>query len=115
MRVRALDANGDMRFGGGSADFLVNSPAAVGQYVGTALRLLKGEWFLDVTAGTDYAGKILVEGGRLTADQEIRRVILGSPGVTGIAAYSSTIKDRVLTVQATLDTLYGQTEIVAQL
>lgn len=116
MRVRAIDLEtGEMLFGGGINDFLVNSPAAVGQYVLTALKLMQGEWFLDQTVGVAYSTKILVEGGRLTADQEIRRVILGCPGVTGIASYSSSIQMRALTVQVTIDTAYGQTEIAATL
>lgn len=115
MRVRALDENGDMKFGGSASDFLVDSPAAVGQYVETALKLMQGEWFLDTTAGTAYATQILVEGGRLTADQEIRRVILGCPGVTGLAAYTSTITGRALSVQATIDTAYGQASVGAVL
>ena len=115
MRYRVLDANGDMTFGQGSANFLVNSPAAVGQAVLTRLKLLTGEWFLDQTEGTPYSTEILVEGGRLTADQAIRGRILGTQGVTEIVSYSSSLAGRALNVEATIDTLYGEITVVASL
>jgi hypothetical protein len=55
MRYRKLDANGDYTFGGGSNDFLVNTPETVAQAVMTRLNLLQGEWFLDTTAGMPWS------------------------------------------------------------
>lgn len=108
MRVRALDSNGDETFGQGAANFLVDSPACVAQCVKTRLLLAKQEWFLDVTAGTDWQGLIL---GKhvATADQEIRRVILGTQGVLAILLYASSLDPatRKFTVTYTLDTIYG--------
>jgi hypothetical protein len=62
MRYRTLDANGDYTFGQNGANFLVNSPAAVGQAVLTRVKLMQGEWFLDQTAGTPYDTEILGAG-----------------------------------------------------
>jgi hypothetical protein len=109
MRYRPLGPGGDYTIG---VPFLVNTPATVAQAVLTRLKLWKGEWFVDVTDGTDWAGK--VEGKRYgNPDSEIRRRILGTPGVTSLAAYSSDYDGttRKLTVNATINTLYGQIKI----
>ncbi len=113
MRVRAQSASGDYTFGQGGANFLVNSPAAVGQLMSTRLKLLQGEWFVDITDGTPYSTQILGTGTRLLYDNAVQQRILGTPGVIGIAAYASSVNTttRQLVVQATVDTLYGQITI----
>lgn len=111
MRIRQLDPNYDMQFGQSQGNFLVNSPAAVAQLVRTRLLLSKGEWFLDVTDGTPWLGEILGLRTQATRDQAIKARILGAQGVTSIASYSSTLVGRAFTVQATINTLYGQTTI----
>lgn len=100
-----------MTFGHGSADFFANSPACVGQAVLTGLELIRGEWFLDLTAGVDYPGQIIGEHQQADADSTIRAAILGVLGVTEIVSYSSTVTNRKLSVTATINTLYGQTTI----
>lgn len=40
MRYRVLSPTGDYTFGQGPGEFLVNSPAAVAQAIGTRLRLM---------------------------------------------------------------------------
>lgn len=113
MRYRALDANGDYSFGSGQANFLVNSPAAVGQLVLTNLLLMEGEWFLDTTVGTPYLQQILGKGTSTEYDMAIQDVVLNTQGVTEIVAYTSTYNSatRALTVQMTIDTVYGQTQV----
>lgn len=111
MRYRALDANGDMTFGQGSGNFLINSPEAVGQAVMTRLRLLTGEWFLDVEAGTPYSTQILGRNTTATYDQAIRERILDTEGVTDLVNYSSSLVGRRLSVAATINTIYGETTI----
>lgn len=117
MRYRTLDANGDYTFGKRNGEFLINSPDAVAQAVLTRLRLVTGEWFLDVTDGTPYATKILGTGTQWTYDLAIRERMLGTQGVTEIVKYSSTRdpNTRKLSVQATLNTLFGQTPLQAVL
>lgn len=107
MRYRALDKNGDATFGASQTNFLVNSPAAVAQAVLTRLKLLKGEYFLDATAGTPWSTEVIGVRTRPTYDQAIRTRILGTQGVTGIGNYSSSLAGRALTVTATIDTIYG--------
>lgn len=114
MRYRALDASGDMTFGHGSANFLVNSPEAVAQAALTRLRLQEGEWFLDVTEGTPYQTEILGYGTAKSRDVAIRNRILGTPGLTDIVEYSSSVAPgRKFSVDAQANTLYGVANIQA--
>lgn len=108
MRYRTLSPNRDFIFGQGAAEFLVDSPAAVAQAVHTRLRLSKGEWFLDTTDGTPYATEILGAGTQSLYDSAIKGRVLGTPGVTSIDAYSSSLdQNRALLVTMTISTQYG--------
>ena len=44
MRVRKLDENDDMTFGGGGNDYHRDTPEAVAQCIKTRLRLWRGEF-----------------------------------------------------------------------
>lgn len=113
MRYRKLDADGDYTFGGGPADFLVDSPAAVGQAVLTRLQLFKGEWFVDTADGTPWQTDVLGEHTRSTYDMAIRNRILGTQGVEQIDSYDSEFEPngRKLTITCTITTAYGPTTI----
>jgi hypothetical protein len=100
-----------MTFGRGGADFLVNTPEAVGQAILTRLRLMTGEWFLDVTEGTPYATQILGRNTQATYDQAIRERILDTEGVLSVDAYSSELINRRLSVSATVTTIYGEATV----
>lgn len=109
MRYRALDSNGDYNVGT-KAVFLINTPAAVAQAVQTRLNLAVGEWFLDDREGLDLA-KILGVRTQSTRDFEIQQRILGTPGVKSIINYQSNESGRAFSVVATIDTIYGPTQI----
>lgn len=111
MRYRRLDANGDYSFGQGQANFLINSPAAVAQAVKTRLLLSTGEWFLDKDEGTPYATDVLGRNTQSKRDVAIRNRILGTPGVTGLASYTSSVDAaaRKFSVVAVVDTEFGRT------
>jgi hypothetical protein len=114
MRYRALDVNGDYSFGHGQDDFLTDSPGCVGQAVYTRLKLMQGEWFLDKTVGMPYATQVFIEGGRFTADRAAQATILGTQGVTELAAYVSDIDPaRNWTVGTIVNTQYGQVTVAA--
>jgi hypothetical protein len=110
MRVRAMTATGDMTFGQGSADFLVNSSAAVAQLVLTRLKLWTGQWFLDQSAGVPWLTQVLGTGTQPLYDSVIRATILQTPGVLGIVSYSSSVNERTraLTVNATINTIFSR-------
>lgn len=109
MRYRRLDSQGDMVFGHGDADYLKNSPECVAQAVVTRLRLLRGEFFLDLTEGTPYAPAVLGKHTKASYDFALRRRVLETEGVTAIEEYESVFdgETRRLTVNIRIDTSYG--------
>lgn len=117
MRVRAMSSTNDMTWGQNAANFLVDSPGAVAQVVLTRLKLLLGEWFLDVTVGMPWATQVLGANTGALYDQAVKNCILGTQGVTGIVAgtYSSQVNGRALSVSCTIATLYGATPIATVL
>lgn len=115
MRYRRMTPEGDYTFGLGKLNFLVDSSEAVAQAVMTRLRLLRGEWFLDVEEGTPYATEILGTNTRSTRDIAIRTRILATPGVIAMTAYASQLIDRNFSVQATISTSFGETTIKVSL
>lgn len=110
MRYRKLSASGDYVVG---QPFLVNTPETVAQAVMTRLRLWLGEFFANTADGTPWLTEILGPRATRSADTAIKARILGTPGVTSLASYSSSFngQSRALTVTATLNTLYGTTTI----
>ena len=111
MRVRKLDQSGDMTFGRGQSNYFINLPDGVGQCVKTRLGLWLGQWFLDTSAGVPYNTQVLGKYTGSTRDVILRETILGTIGVKAILAYSSQLNrdTRQFAVQATIDTIYGQT------
>lgn len=108
-----LSADGDYTFGQGSANFFVNSPEGVAQLVETRLRLLVGEWFLDVNEGTPWGESVLAKLTKSVYDLAIRARILDTEGVSSITEYSSFMDTTVrkLTISAKIDTIYGPATI----
>lgn len=113
MRYRTLDANGDYTFGENGSNFLVNSPAAVGQAVLTSLKLFRGEWFLDQTAGVPYSTEILGAGTESLRDLAVQTAILQVQGVNSITEYASYLNPvtREFIWAATINTIYGTTTV----
>ena len=111
MRQRALSAIGDYTFGQ-ATPFLADTPLCVAQAIMTRLRLRTGEWFLDLSEGTDYDGQILGHNTVATRDLAVRTRILDTPGVNQISEYISFVdKSRAMSVIATVDTQYGTVTI----
>lgn len=106
MRYRKLDSNGDMVFGHGAADYLIDSGAAVAQAIQTALLLFEEEWFLDITAGVPYYQKIVGYNTAPTYDLILQTAILAVQGVTGIVNYTSVRTGRNLQVNVTVTTQF---------
>lgn len=117
MKYRKLTKAGDYTFGKGSGNFIQDTPETVAQAVQTRLGLVQGEWMLDTGAGTPYNSDILGAGKISTYDRAIQSVILNTPGVRRIAAYSSGVdrETRKATVNVTIDTIYGQVTTQANL
>lgn len=113
MRVRKLDENGDVVFGGNRTAYFQDDPEGVAQNVRTRLELWRGAWFLDVSEGLDWSAKVLTKSNRKIYDQEIRDRILGTAGVRSILNYASVFDADKRKVLITADVLtdYGTTKI----
>lgn len=111
MRIRLMDANGDMTFGSSLSDFTTNTPEGVAQLILTRLKLWVGEFFADTSDGMPWATDVLGNRTASTYNEAIRDRILSTEGVTEITKYSSTLVNRELTVNATVQTEYGSTTI----
>lgn len=113
MKYRRLDPAGDCTLGHNAADYLIDSPECVAQAVVTRLRLLAGEWFLDLTEGVPYQGRVLGKHTPGSYNPLIRARILGTEGVTEITFYEAIYNSetRHLTVNATIATVYGNATI----
>ena len=111
MRVRKLTSDGDMTIGHGSEDFHIDSADGVAQNVMTRLRLWKGSWFIDTEEGTPWLQEIL--GKHDAIDAVVKSRILDTPGVLEIASFESILDPnrRELTITATVNTSYGETQI----
>lgn len=113
--VRALDAVGDMQWGRGRADFLVDVPEAVAQRAKTRMALWFGDWFLNLAEGTPYRTAVLGARTNATRDPALRARILGTAGCTGITVYASQVNraTRVFSVQCTISTAFGTTLVAS--
>jgi hypothetical protein len=113
MIVRKLSPTGDFTFGASQLNFLVNSPAAVGQVVRTSFLLWLGEWYLDTTLGMPWIQGVLGKHNQATADVTVQDYALSVTDVTDISAFTSidTPDVRLYTASMTIDTLYGKTAV----
>lgn len=112
-----MTATGDMTWGRGTGNFLINTPAAVAQLAQTRLDLWTNQWFLDFSEGTPYSTQVLGKGTLSLYDNAITQRLLGTVGVESLSAYQSQIDraTRALTFSATLNTVYGRTTIQTSL
>lgn len=114
MRARKLDQNGDYVFGNGENNYL-SGLDAVAQVAKTRLLLLYQEWWADQEDGTllfqGIIGKAATDANKQAADLIVRSRIMTTPGVLSIAQFSSAFSRRVYSVAATINTVYGTTEL----
>jgi hypothetical protein len=113
-RLSNTPNGGDMQFGHGAADFLVDSSAAVAQAIYTRLMLWQGEYWLNLLAGTPWYQQILGKPrGPGAPDAAIRARIAGTPFVVRIINYGSAFNptNRSWTVGAQVDTTFGRIDL----
>lgn len=113
MRNRKLSPTGDYTFGAGLQNFYVDVPGAVGQAVGTRLKLWLGEWSFDTSQGTPYLDGVVGKHSKDDADQTIQARVLGTQGLRDIQKYVSDVNTEIrkLSVQMNVDTIYGPTVV----
>ena len=114
MRVRKLDGDDDMVFGGGSNDYHHDTPDGVAQCIKTRLRLWRGEFFAATADGTPWLTHVTGERTKQVYDAVIRSRIQRTPGAVAIPAYESLLDPltRSLSVTADVTTQYGAAKYV---
>lgn len=116
MRIRKVDATGDMQFGGDQAAIWRDVPDAVGVLVEARLNLWEGQWYLDQSYGTPYEQQVLGKRTEGLRDPALQARILDTPGVVEIEEYSSVLdrQTRGFTVAATIQTVYSRAYLAGQ-
>jgi len=116
MRYRREDTDGDYTFGQGDNTFLINSPEAVAQAVKTRFNLWRGQWVLDITAGTPYIQSVLGKQSPEVYNLAIRQHILQTQGVSSIISFDTSINSttRRVTFTATINTIFGETPVKSE-
>lgn len=109
MKIREIDETGDWIFGKGLSGFKKDLPG-LEQDLKTRLLSWKNDCFFAMQDGVDYQS-LLEKGRENDLVAAIKLEILQTEGVIGITPGSliaSLDSERKLTVQASLDTIYGQ-------
>lgn len=115
IKYRRLDSNGDYIFGNGISDFASDAEAVV-QAIKTKILLLKGEWWENLSIGTDLFQNILQQNlsneSKNAIDIIIKERILDVAGVSTIKQFDSLINRSARTYYADLiiETIYGDVE-----
>lgn len=81
---------------------LLHGSKARAQRIYVAMAHFRGEWFLDLNAGTDYFGRILGKSSDLSRRAEFRRRILGVPGVVEITTMALSLDARTRNLSGTI-------------
>jgi hypothetical protein len=108
LKYRVIDAGGDYCFGKSMQDFVTDNDA-IAQAVGTNLRLLKGEWWEDVSDGLPLFQSIIAKNGSKeqinVSDMLVKDRILLTTGVREIVSFSSALVNRVYSVNCSIKTI----------
>lgn len=99
----------------GDISFVPTQQELTRQAVVMSLKTYKGEWFRDINYGVPWITNdnndtaILGKATRVFFDQEIRKVILANPEVTGIVSFKSSVEPKSgrVTLKAELSTDSG--------
>ena len=112
MIYRKLDENGDYVFGRNQNNY-ISGAAAVNQAVVTRLRQLIYEWWEDLEDGIPVWQKILGNRNKQEAEQIIRERIQKTKYVKSILSFEAIWDNekRTLTIRASVDTEFGQSEV----
>ena len=113
MRYRRIDENGDYTFGNGQYDFLVDIEA-VPQAIKTKIRLLRGEWWEDLSEGLPFYQEIA---GQFIKSEEEKDIVtrLYCNRITDVIQVNSFLsvnsefdnENRKYSLTADIDTIYG--------
>lgn len=70
-----------------------------------ALRHFYGEWFLDQNQGTDHFGRVLGKSSDLSRRAELRRRLLGVPGIVEVQSMTLVVDPKTRALSGTVQVL----------
>lgn len=107
MKIRALDSLDDWTFGKGLQNY-ARGLDALKIDLKTRILSWRGDCFYAPGEGVDYVN-LLDVGTKALLDQDIRRIILQTPGVVSIDEYDSVLnrETRELEIETKIRTIYG--------
>lgn len=106
MIFRQLDNSGDWDFGAGRNNF-ASSDNAIGLNIQTRIKSWVGDCFFDQNAGVDWANRLGSTNQRELLEQDIRRVISQSFGVTNIISFDTVLTDRDFQAVYNINTIFS--------
>jgi hypothetical protein len=110
MIIRGLDSNGDWTFGSGKSNYLTNDNA-IALNINTRLYSWLNDCFFDTQAGIDWKNRLGSLGQETLLQNDLKRIILQSYGVTGITAFSTSLINRQFNAQYQINTIFSQNYI----
>ena len=111
MRVLALDpTTGDLAISSGQMSMLSDADAVAQQLRGR-LSLVRGSWFLDLTAGIPYLELLTRKGVEALLSAELRAAAETSPGVDAITSFTLTRNPTTREASVSLVARAGKQEI----
>lgn len=111
----ALDASHDLYLGSRAGIAIAEGGDAVVQGILTRLRLFRGEWYLDVEAGTPWYQKILADGADIRIiETELKKQINDTPDVESILSFGLSFNraQRAITVTFEVTTPFGPSGVL---
>jgi len=108
MIFRALTTEGDWTFGAGLNNYASNN-IAIGFNIETRIKSWLNDCFFDQNAGIDWVNRLGSKGQRDLLEQDIRRIILQSYGVTSIISFDTILTNRNLTTRYNILTIFSTT------
>ena len=107
MKFRTISSDNDWTFGRGIGNYSsLNS--ATGLNIKTRLQSWVGDCFFSMRSGIDWLNRLGSKNQRDLLEQDLRRVILQSEGVTGILEFDTILNGRNLSVFYSVSTIYTE-------
>lgn len=106
MIFRNLDRNGDWTFGKGKNNY-VKLNEAIGLNIKTRLQSWLNDCFFALNEGVDWRNRLGSTNQRLLLEQDLKRIVLQSEGVTGLLDFQSAVNNRNISVYFSIETIYS--------
>lgn len=106
MIFRNLDADHDWTFGQGKANY-ISDDAAIGLNIETRILSWLNDCFFDMAAGVDWLNRLGSKNQRTMLENDLKRIILQSFGVTAINSFSTSVTGRDFRAEYDIQTIFS--------